>query len=209
MVMAGVDLTRYISFAALAVSLGGAIVSILSYRRSGHRARALLGTQVSSVDGSADVVSGTLSLVNGGQGSVQIVGFAFLFDDSAVLCNLDARSYTGPGLPMRLDGLHTVQWTFPYDDGVWLVDQIDPRPKTVRGIVILGSGKEIKTSRLTVAVWLSTTSHPTGSGRRRSGRSESVFSRNEANSEPSSDRGPSREPESSTQRHGDSATEPG
>jgi hypothetical protein len=175
--MPGVDLTRYISFAALAVSLGSASVSLLSYRRSGHRTQAHLGTSVSSFgDTAPNVIFGTFTVVNAGQGSVQVVDFGLLFDDSPVLYSLEAHSYTGPELPTRLEGLQTMTWTCSHADLVWLVDQIDPRPVKVRGIVILGSGKSVRTARKAVPEWLSVTANPTPSRRRGQGYTKSTHS---------------------------------
>jgi hypothetical protein len=122
------------------------------------------------------VLSGTVTVVNAGQGSVQVVDFGFLFDNSPVLCSLEARCYTGPELPTRLEGLQTMTWSCSHRDLVWLVDQIDPRPIKVRGIVILGSGKSLSTSWQTVPEWLSVTPRPTPFRRRGRAYAKSTFS---------------------------------
>jgi hypothetical protein len=168
--MADADLfARYMSGAALLVSAGSATVSALSYRRSGHRVKASLGTVVSTFDGTnKPVVSWMLRLANWGHSSVQVLEFAFQFDRSPGLHNLEAKSYTGPDLPLQLEGLHTVEWLMAHDDGAWLVDQLGWQPRTVRGIVTLGSGEKIKTSPKKVVEWLSEVDHPqdTGAGLR-------------------------------------------
>jgi hypothetical protein len=159
--MADADLVaRFIGAAALVVSAASATVSVLSYRRGGHRVGAGLGISVTNAEDGMPVVHWIVSIVNAGQGSVQVTGFAFQFDRSAERHDVPSSSYIDRQLPVKLEGLHTIQWRIHREDAKSLIDQLGWQPNQVRGIVKLGSGKEIKTAAMNVEQLLAVVDHP-------------------------------------------------
>jgi len=99
-----------------------------------------------------------------GQSRVQIINFAFRFDRSPTLHNLEPKAYTGPNLPLQLEGSNTIEWAVPRDDAAWLIEQLGWKPRTVRGVVTLGSGRTIQTAPMKVSEWLSQVDFPGGTG---------------------------------------------
>ncbi len=159
--MPDVDLvSRYIGGAALVVSAGSAVVSALSYRQVGPRVKAVLVTRVDQERDQDPVVYATIRLVNAGQSPVQVVGFGFRLDHSVALDNLEARSWIGPELPLKLEGLHTEEWSATSDDVKGMIAQLGREPHRIQAVVTLGSGRKVKTPSTKLRPWLSALEHP-------------------------------------------------